>query len=32
MKVLAKVASLGEVGTPRDFIFILITVRHALGR
>jgi transcriptional regulator with XRE-family HTH domain len=32
MKVLAQVASLGEVRTPRDFIFILITVRHALGR
>jgi hypothetical protein len=32
MKVLAQVASLGEVGTPHDFIYILITVRHALGR
>jgi transcriptional regulator with XRE-family HTH domain len=31
MNVLAKVASLGEVGTPRDFIYILITARHALG-
>jgi transcriptional regulator with XRE-family HTH domain len=31
MNVLAKIASLGEVGTPRDFIYILITARHALG-
>src|SRR5216683_833880 len=32
MNVLAQVASLGEVGTPRDFIYILNAVRHALGR
>jgi transcriptional regulator with XRE-family HTH domain len=32
MNLLAQVASLGEVRTPRDFIYILITVRHALGR
>jgi transcriptional regulator with XRE-family HTH domain len=32
MNVLAQVASLGEVGTTRDFIYILITIRHALGR
>jgi hypothetical protein len=32
MNMLAQVASLGEVGTPRDFIYILNTVRHALGR
>jgi hypothetical protein len=30
--MLARVTSLGEVGTPRDFIYILITPRHALGR
>ena len=32
MNVLAQVASLGEVGKPRDFIYILNAVRHALGR
>jgi hypothetical protein len=32
MNLLAQVASLGEVGTPGEFIYILITVRHALGR
>jgi transcriptional regulator with XRE-family HTH domain len=32
MDVLAQVAWLGEVGTPRDFIYILISVRNALGR
>jgi transcriptional regulator with XRE-family HTH domain len=32
MTVLGQVASIGEVGTPRDFIYILTTVRHALGR
>jgi len=32
MNVLAQVASLGEVGRPRDFIYILNAVRHALGR
>jgi hypothetical protein len=32
MKVLTQVAPLGEVGTPRDFLYILNTVRHALGR
>jgi transcriptional regulator with XRE-family HTH domain len=32
MKLLAMVATLGEVGSPRDFIFILNAVRHALER
>jgi hypothetical protein len=32
MKLLAMVATMGDVGSPRDFIFILITVRHALDR
>lgn len=32
MEVLSKVALMGEIGSPRDFIYILNTVRHALGR
>jgi hypothetical protein len=32
MKLLAMVATLGDVGSPRDFIFILNAVRHALER
>jgi transcriptional regulator with XRE-family HTH domain len=32
MNMLAQVASIGEVGAPRDFVYILNTVRHALGR
>lgn len=32
MNMLAQVASLGEISAPRDFIYILNTVRHALGR
>ena len=32
MEVLARIAQLGEVSTPRDFVYILTTVRHALGR
>ena len=32
MEVLARVAQLGEVSAPRDFVYILNTVRHALGR
>lgn len=32
MDILSRVASLGEIGSPRDFIYILNTVRHALGR
>jgi transcriptional regulator with XRE-family HTH domain len=32
MEVLARIAQLGEVSTSRDFVYILNTVRHALGR
>jgi len=32
MKLLSTVASMGEVSSPRDFIFILNAVRHALDR
>ena len=32
MDLLARVAQLGEVGAARDFVYILNTVRHALGR
>jgi hypothetical protein len=32
MKLLAMVATKGDVGSPRDFIFILITFRHVLDR
>lgn len=32
MEMLARVALLGEVRSPRDFIYILNTVRHAVGR
>ena len=32
MKLLSMVASMGEVVSPRDFIFILNAVRHALDR
>jgi transcriptional regulator with XRE-family HTH domain len=32
MEVLGKIAQLGEVTAPRDFVYILNTVRHALGR
>jgi transcriptional regulator with XRE-family HTH domain len=32
MEVLARIAQLGEVSAPRDFVYILNTVRHALGR
>jgi len=32
MSMLAQVAAMGEVSTPRDFIYVLNTVRHALGR
>ena len=31
MQVLSGVSLLGEVRSPRDFIFILNTIRHALG-
>jgi transcriptional regulator with XRE-family HTH domain len=32
MDLLGRVAALGEIGSPRDFVYILNTVRHALGR
>lgn len=32
MEMLSQVALLGEVQSPRDLIFILNTVRHAVGR
>jgi transcriptional regulator with XRE-family HTH domain len=32
MDMLSGIASMGEVNSPRDFIYILNTVRHALGR
>jgi transcriptional regulator with XRE-family HTH domain len=30
--ILSRVASMGEINSPRDFIYILNTIRHALGR
>ena len=32
MEMLSRVASLGEVRSPREFIYILNSVRQALGR
>ncbi len=32
MQVLSEVAMMGEVRSPRDFVFILNTIRHALGK
>jgi transcriptional regulator with XRE-family HTH domain len=32
MALLSAVALMGRVGSPRDFVYILLTVRHALGR
>jgi DNA-binding XRE family transcriptional regulator len=32
METLSQVAKMGEVRAPRDFIFILNTIRHALGK
>jgi len=32
MEVLSRVALMGEISSPRDFIYILNAVRHALGR
>ena len=32
METLSQVAKMGEVRAPRDFIFILNTIRQALGR
>lgn len=32
MEMLSTIALMGDVGSPRDFIYILNTIRHALGR
>jgi hypothetical protein len=32
METLSRVAKMGEVREPRDFIFIMSTIRQALGR
>jgi hypothetical protein len=32
METLSRVAMMGEVRSPRDFVFILNCIRHALGR
>ena len=32
MKLLSKIAAMGEVSSPRDFIFIIDAVRYALAR
>jgi hypothetical protein len=32
MEMLSRVALLGDVRSPRDFIYIINTVRHAVGR
>jgi len=32
MDLLSRVASMGEIPTSREFIFVLTTVRHVLGR
>ncbi len=32
MDLLSTVALMGEISSPRDFIYILNTIRHALGR
>src|SRR6202795_2651849 len=32
MELLSTVALMGEISSPRDFIYILNTIRHALGR
>jgi transcriptional regulator with XRE-family HTH domain len=32
MEMLSKVALMGQISSPRDFIYILNTVRHVLGR
>ena len=32
MEMLSSVASRGDVGSPRDFVYIIQTIRHALGR
>lgn len=32
LDLLARVAKMGEVPTTRDFVYVLTTIRHALGR
>jgi transcriptional regulator with XRE-family HTH domain len=32
MELLSHIALMGEISAPRDFIYILNTIRHALGR
>jgi hypothetical protein len=32
MEMLSRVALLGDARSPRDFVYILNTVRHAVGR
>jgi transcriptional regulator with XRE-family HTH domain len=32
MDILSRVALMGEINSPRDFIYVLTTVRHVLGR
>jgi transcriptional regulator with XRE-family HTH domain len=32
LDILRRVSMMGEVRSPRDFVFILATIRHALGR
>ncbi len=32
MDLLARVAAMGEVASPRDFVYVLNTIRYALGR
>ena len=32
MELLSTIALMGEISSPRDFVYILHTVRHALGR
>jgi len=32
MELLSELAMMGEVRSPRDFLFVLNTIRHALGR
>jgi hypothetical protein len=32
MKTLSQVALMGDVRRPRDFVFVLNTIRHVLGQ
>jgi hypothetical protein len=32
MEMLANIAAMGDIVSPRDFVYILHTIRHALGR